>query len=135
MDPSITPRATYTNVKFVKALGKKFDISRPEEGAQGIIAEQKRIIRQFIPFTTTPAHSSKTYSGVFFTGENPSWILNTDKGGLKLFPSGHSVVQAFTQCSVWESKGDFMVYSDEVCRPYRYSINGLLTIHFRALVS
>ncbi|KAL0062576.1 mRNA cleavage and polyadenylation factor subunit [Marasmius tenuissimus] len=113
IDPSITPRTTYVNVKFVKALAKKFDISRPEEGAQGIIAEQKRIIRQFIPFTTSPVHSSKTYSGVFFTGENPSWILNTDKGGLRLFPSGHSVVHSFTQCSVWESKGDFMVYSDE----------------------
>ncbi|KAL0578769.1 mRNA cleavage and polyadenylation factor subunit [Marasmius crinis-equi] len=122
LDPAITPRAFHVNIKFVKALGKKFDISRPEEGAQGIIAEQKRIVRHFIPFTTKPVNSSSTYSGVFFTGENPSWILGTDKGGLKLFPSGHNVVHAFTMCSMWESKGDFMVYSDEA----RFELDGPL---------
>ncbi|KAG7097937.1 hypothetical protein E1B28_005248 [Marasmius oreades] len=113
LDPSITPRAFYVNIKFVKILAKKFEISRPEEGAQGIIAEQKRIIRQFVPFVTKPAHGTSKFSGVFLTGENPSWILSTDKGGIRLFPSGHAVVHAFTLCSMWESRGDFMVYSDE----------------------
>ncbi|KAG2088396.1 CPSF A subunit region-domain-containing protein [Suillus discolor] len=51
--------------------------------------------------------------GVFFTGDRPRWIIATDKGGLGVVPSGHTVVYAFTACSLWESKGDFLLYSDE----------------------
>src|ERR1700733_9634313 len=58
--------------------------------------------------------SGTTLSGVFFTGDRPSWILATDKSGVQLYPSGHAVVHAFTPCSLWESKGDFLLYSDEV---------------------
>ncbi|KAF5378689.1 hypothetical protein D9757_010765 [Collybiopsis confluens] len=64
---------------------------------------------------------TRTYTGVFFTGENPSWILSTDRGGIHMYPSGHSVVHAFTACepavdprgSGRAVGGEFLVYSDE----------------------
>lgn len=113
LDPPAVTRASTLNIKFVKILSKAFEIQRAEENEKGIIAEQKRVLRMFIPFVTTPAVGT-TFSGVFFTGDRPSWILASDKGGLQLYPSGHSVVHAFTPCSLWDSKGDFLLYSDEV---------------------
>ncbi|KAG6820213.1 hypothetical protein H0H93_003867 [Arthromyces matolae] len=107
-----TVRASSLDIKFVKILSKAFEIQRPEEGEKSILAEQKRVLRMFIPFVTTPTPGT-TYSGVFFTGDRPSWILSTDKCGLHLYPSGHNVVHAFTSCSLWESKGDFLLYSEE----------------------
>ncbi|KAH8089926.1 CPSF A subunit region-domain-containing protein [Cristinia sonorae] len=100
-------------VKFVKVLSRNFDI-RPnnEENEKSVLAEQKRISRLLIPFVTSPA-PGKSFSGVFFTGDRPSWILSTDKGGVKMHSSGHSVVHAFTACSLWESKGDFLLYTEE----------------------
>lgn len=78
-----------------------------------------------------------TYSGVFFTGENPSWILATDRGGVQLYPSGHAIVHAFSACQMgqgefqgaeeadpkenatgYSGNGEFIVYSDEVCAPF-----------------
>lgn len=113
LDPPAVTRASTLNIKFVKILSKAFEIQRAEENEKGIIAEQKRVLRMFIPFVTTPAVGT-TFSGVFFTGDRPSWILASDKGGLQSYPSGHSVVHAFTPCSLWDSKGDFLLYSDEV---------------------
>lgn len=95
-------------------LSKAFEIQRTEETEKSILAEHKRISRMFIPFVTSPAPGI-SYSGVFFTGDKPSWIMATDKGGVRIHPSGHVVVHAFTPCSLWESKGDFLVYSEEVC--------------------
>lgn len=102
-------------IKFVKVLSRAFDIQHVEEVEKSVLAEQKRISRLFIPFVTSPT-PGQTFSGVFFTGDRPCWILSTDKGGVKIFPSGHSVVHAFTACSVWESKGDFLLYTEEVRR-------------------
>ena len=110
-------------VKFVKVLSRAFEIQRGEEIEKTILAEQKRILRLFIPFVTSPAPGI-SFSGVFFTGDRPSWIVGTDKSGVRIHPSGHSVVHAFTTCSLWESKGDFLLYSDEVSvttgRPHGY---------------
>lgn len=89
-----------------------FEIQRPEEGEKGIIAEQKRIYRMFVPFVTSPS-PGVTFSGVFFTGDRPNWIFGTDKGGVQIYPSGHAVVNAFTPCSLFESKGDFLMYTEE----------------------
>jgi len=118
--PDVTPtrpvslvRSCSLAVNFVKVTSRAFDIQRPEEGEKGVIAEQKRISRLFIPFVTTPTPGT-TFSGVFLTGDRPSWILATNKSGVQIHPSGHSVVHSFTPCSVWESKGDFLMYSDEV---------------------
>ncbi|KAF7366615.1 Protein CFT1 [Mycena sanguinolenta] len=108
----ITVRSSTLSLKFVKVVSRSFEIQRPDETDKSIIAEQKRISRQFIPFFTSyPA--GQNLSGVFFTGDRPSWILATNKSRVKILPSGHSVVHAFTQCSLWESKGDFLLYSDE----------------------
>ncbi|KIL64860.1 hypothetical protein M378DRAFT_77599 [Amanita muscaria Koide BX008] len=104
-------RTSTLGIKFVKALSRAFEIQRTEEGEKSIIAEQKRISRSFVPFTTTVG--STTLSGIFFTGDNPHWILATDKGGLHMYPSGHNVVHTFTACSLWESKSEFLVYTDE----------------------
>ncbi|KAJ7248582.1 CPSF A subunit region-domain-containing protein [Mycena haematopus] len=107
-----TVRSSTLSLKFVKVLSKSFEIQRPDETEKSIIAEQKRISRQFIPFATSYP-SGHSLSGVFFTGDRPSWILATNKSRVKIHPSGHSVVHAFTQCSLWESEGDFLLYSDE----------------------
>ncbi|KAJ7164986.1 CPSF A subunit region-domain-containing protein [Mycena filopes] len=105
-------RDSTLNIKFVKVLSKSFEIQRPDEAEKSILAEQKRISRQFIPFVTSrPGGQSMT--GVFFTGDRPSWILATNKSCVKIHPSGHSVVHAFTACSLWDSKGDFLLYSEE----------------------
>ncbi|KAF8633074.1 hypothetical protein AX15_001523 [Amanita polypyramis BW_CC] len=104
-------RTATLKIKFVKILSKAFEIQRAEENEKSIIAEQKRISRTFVPFTSTIG--STALSGVFFTGDNPNWILATDKGGLNLYPSGHNVVHTFTACSLWESKSEFLVYTDE----------------------
>ncbi|KAJ7216585.1 CPSF A subunit region-domain-containing protein [Mycena pura] len=109
--PAVT-RASTLNLKFVKMLSRSFEIQRPEETEKSILAEQKRISRQFIPFVTTRP-SGHPLSGVFFTGDRPSWILAMDKSPVRIHPSGHAVVHSFTPCSLWDSKGDFLVYSDE----------------------
>ncbi|KAG5652679.1 hypothetical protein H0H81_004116 [Sphagnurus paluster] len=87
VEPATAVRASSLDIKFVKILSRAFEIQRSEEGEKSIIAEQKRVLR--------------------------IWIIATDKGGVQLYPSGHNVVHAFTPCSLWESKGDFLVYSDE----------------------
>ncbi|KAG7452675.1 uncharacterized protein BT62DRAFT_989773 [Guyanagaster necrorhizus] len=107
-----SPRASTLKIKFVKTYSKAFEIQRSEETERSAIAEQKRISRTFIPFVTT-CSSGASFSGVFFTGDNPSWIIASDKGGVQLYPSGHGVVHSFTPCSLWESKGDFLIYSEE----------------------
>ncbi|KAF9008327.1 CPSF A subunit region-domain-containing protein [Cyathus striatus] len=105
-------RVAFLKIKFVKTASRAFEIQRPEEGERSIIAEQKKIMRLFVPFVTSPA-PGVTYSGVFFTGDRPNWILSTDKSGMQIYPSGHAVVHAFTPCSLWESKGDFLLYTEE----------------------
>lgn len=108
------PRQTTLKIKFAKIASKAFEIQRPEENEKShILAEQKKINRLFIPFVTSSA-PGVTYSGVFFTGDHPHWIMSTDKGGVQMYPSGHNVVHAFTPCSLWESKGDFLMYTEEV---------------------
>ncbi|TCD71004.1 mRNA cleavage and polyadenylation factor subunit [Steccherinum ochraceum] len=106
-------RVSTLMVRFVKVVSRNFDI-RPitEEVEKSVLAEQKRISRLLIPFVTSPA-PGRSFTGVFFTGDRPCWILCTDKGGVKMVPSSHSVVHAFTACSLWESKGDFLLYSEE----------------------
>jgi cleavage and polyadenylation specificity factor subunit 1 len=89
-----------------------------------ILAEHKKIPRVFVPFVTTPpvapnpggapSPTTTTYSGVFFTGDRPNWIFGTDHGGVQIYPSGHSVVNAFTTCSMWEGRGDFLMYTEDV---------------------
>ncbi|KAI0313592.1 CPSF A subunit region-domain-containing protein [Amylostereum chailletii] len=105
-------RTSFLSIKFVKVLSRAFNIQRPEEQDKSVLAEQRRISRQFIPFVTSPTPNS-SFSGVFFTGDRPCWILGTDRAGLKIHPSGHAVVHSFTSCSLWDSKGDFLLYTEE----------------------
>lgn len=112
-EPADATRSSHLKVMFVKTASIAFEIQRQEDGDKSIIAEQKRISRTFVPFVTTPAPGT-TYSGVFFTGDRPNWILAGNKSGVQIYPSGHSVVHAFTACSLWESKGDFLLYTEEV---------------------
>ncbi|KAI6016186.1 CPSF A subunit region-domain-containing protein [Pisolithus marmoratus] len=105
-------RTSFLKVKFSKVATRHFELSRQEETEKTVLAEQKRISRIFVPFVTSP-NPSQTLFGVFFTGDRPSWIIGTDKGGVNIFPSGHGVVHAFTACSLWDSKSEFLVYSDE----------------------
>ncbi|KAF9057003.1 CPSF A subunit region-domain-containing protein [Panaeolus papilionaceus] len=137
-DPVEKPRACHLKLLFVKVSSMAFEINRlpsdaqnaeagsangsapPEKGStpapthtisSSILAEQKKVLRLFVPFVTSPS-PGVTYSGVFFTGDRPNWILGTDKGGVKVFPSGHALVHAFTSCKLWDG-GDFLVYSED----------------------
>lgn len=115
--PPSSGRSAFIKIVFTKVLTRSFELSKQEEAEKTVLAEQKRIFRTFIPFATCSTlngNGGYALTGVFFTGDRPSWIIRTDKGGPKLFPSGHAVVHAFTACSLWESKAEFLVYSDEV---------------------
>lgn len=114
-------------IKFIEVVTKNFELSRQEENEKTVLAEQKRISRVFVPFVTSPSQDH-TLSGVFFTGDRPNWIIGTDKGGVNVFPSGHAVVHAFTACSLWDSKAEFLVYSDEVSILLPASFRTILTI-------
>ncbi|KDR76540.1 hypothetical protein GALMADRAFT_246929 [Galerina marginata CBS 339.88] len=105
-------RPSHLKIIFIKISSMAFEIQRQEETEKSIIAEQKKISRNFIPFVTSPTPGT-TFSGVFFTGDRPNWILAGNKSGVQIYPSGHSVVHAFTACSLWESKGDFLLYTEE----------------------
>ncbi|KAA1478696.1 hypothetical protein DENSPDRAFT_845850 [Dentipellis sp. KUC8613] len=111
-EPIPASRASALKVRFVKVLSRAFDIQHAEEQEKSVLAEHKRISRQLIPFVTSPTPDTK-FSGVFLTGDWPSWILATDKAGIKIHPSGHAVVHAFTACSLWDCKADFLLYSEE----------------------
>ncbi len=100
-------------MKFARTCSRAFEIQHAEEQESTALAEHRRISRQLIPFVTSPA-PDKTLSGVFLTGENPSWVVQTDRASVKVIPSGHAVVHAFTATSLWDGKGDFLLYSDEV---------------------
>ncbi|OJA10745.1 hypothetical protein AZE42_07268 [Rhizopogon vesiculosus] len=110
--PPSNPRTAFLKVKFHKVVSRTFEIQRMEETEKTVLAEHKKISRTFVPFVTSP-NTECILAGVFLTGDRPCWIIATDKGGLKVVPSGHNVVHAFTACSLWESKGDFLLYSDE----------------------
>lgn len=112
-------RVSSLKIKFIKVASRAFDIKRPDETEKTVLAEQKRISRAFVPFVTSPVPGTN-YTGVFLTGDRPSWILASDKSGVRIIPSGHTVVHSFTTCSLWGSKGDFLMYTDEVnSPPYR----------------
>ncbi|KAJ3853994.1 CPSF A subunit region-domain-containing protein [Lentinula lateritia] len=126
-----TPNSRFVHLRiaFVKVLSKTFELQNSNIAGNGpggvgsmgsassnALADQKKFTRMFLPFVTP--NGTTTYSGVFFTGENPSWIISTDRGGVHLYPSGHAVVHAFTACPVLASRdprigGEFLIYSDE----------------------
>ncbi|TDL22024.1 hypothetical protein BD410DRAFT_828742 [Rickenella mellea] len=105
-------RANTLLVQFAKVHSRTFEVRSTDEAEKTVLLEHKRISRNLIPFVTSP-HPQQTLSGVFFTGDQPCWILGTDKGGIKIHPCGYSVVHSFTACSIWESRGDFLMYTDE----------------------
>jgi cleavage and polyadenylation specificity factor subunit 1 len=114
IEPLEKIRPSHLNVQCVKIASIAFEIQRQDDtNEKSIIAEQKRISRTFVPFVTSPSPGI-TYSGVFFTGDRPNWILASNKSGVQIYPSGHNVVHAFTACSLWESRGDFLLYTEEV---------------------
>ncbi|KAF9527699.1 CPSF A subunit region-domain-containing protein [Crepidotus variabilis] len=113
LEPLDKVRPSHLNLHFIKIASIAFEIQRQEETVEkSIIAEQKRISRNFVPFVTSPG-GGVTYSGVFFTGDRPNWITSSNKSGVQIYPSGHGVVHAFTACSLWDSKGDFLLYTEE----------------------
>jgi len=130
-EPIEQVRSSHLNVIFVKIASMAFEIQRQDdagaagtsEKGPGILAEQKKISRNFVPFVTTvPTQGTAqtaltTYFGVFFTGDRPNWIVGGDKTGVQIYPSGHGVVHAFTACSLWDSRSDFLLYTEEVCIP------------------
>lgn len=100
-------------VQFAKVASRNFEVRHNEEIEKTILPEHKRSSRLLIPFVASPG-PEKMLTGVFFTGDQPCWILATDKGGVKIHSCGYSIVHSFTACSIWESKSEFLMYTDEV---------------------
>ena len=112
--PESSSRSNTLQINFAKMRTEIFEArqANPVEKSS-ILAEQRRALRTFIPFSTSPSPES-TLHGVFVTGEQPCWILGTDKDGLKVHSCGFQAVNSFTSCSIWNSKGDFLMHTDEV---------------------
>jgi cleavage and polyadenylation specificity factor subunit 1 len=70
--------------------------------------------RHLIPFTAA-------LSGVFLTGNRPIWICATNQSPVRITPAASTVVHAFAACSVWGSRTEFLVHTDEVCLPIAQS--------------
>ena len=106
-------------VKFIKVMSRLFEARQTEPAEKtSIIAEQRRALRSLIPFTTTPSSSSEgeacSINGIFVTGDEPTWIVASDKSGLKAHPSCWNSVNSLAACSIWDSKSDFLMHTDEV---------------------
>ncbi|KAG2029284.1 CPSF A subunit region-domain-containing protein [Suillus americanus] len=102
-DPPLpNPRTAFLKVEFHKVVSKTFEIQRAEEMEKTVLAEHKRISRTFVPFMTSP-NMECTLTGAFFAGDRPCWIMATDKGGLRVVPSGHTVIKALTRSCTWGS--------------------------------
>lgn len=106
-------------ISFIKVMSRTFEARQPESFEKtSIIAEQRRALRSLVPFTTTPptpsAQQEHSLSGVFVTGDEPTWIIATDKEGLKAHASCWQSVNSLTACSIWDSKSDFLMHTDEV---------------------
>ncbi|THH10614.1 hypothetical protein EW145_g1206 [Phellinidium pouzarii] len=111
--PVSTSRTATLQLNFVKRGYRTFE-PRPTEVTEksSLISEQRRALRSLISFTTSPTPES-ALSGVFVTGDQPIWIIGTDKEGLRIHSCGYQVVNSFTACSIWDSRGDFLMHTDE----------------------
>ena len=107
-------------VKFIKVMSRTFEARQGEPFEKiSSLAEQRRALRTLIPFTTTPpaqlpSSPVSPISGVFVTGDEPTWIIATDKEGLQSHSCGWQSVNSLTTCSLWDSKSDFLMHTDEV---------------------
>ncbi|KAI0264066.1 CPSF A subunit region-domain-containing protein [Russula aff. rugulosa BPL654] len=98
LEPTPPSRTCTLAVKFSKTSSKAFELQHPEEQETSALAEHRRISRQLIPFTTSPTPDT-TLSG-------------TNKASVKVIPSGHAVVHAFTATSLWVGR-EILVIFDE----------------------
>ncbi|KAI5121116.1 hypothetical protein M0805_002789 [Coniferiporia weirii] len=111
--PDSTSRSATLQLNFVKMGYRTFEPRQNEATEKlSLISEQRRALRNLVPFTTSPTPES-ALSGVFVTGDQPVWIVGTDKEGLRIHSCGYQVVNSFTTCSIWDSKGDFLMHTDE----------------------
>ncbi|KAL5476911.1 CFT1 [Sanghuangporus weigelae] len=111
--PASSSRNASLKLKFVKMATRLFEPRQNEPAEKSsIIAEQRRALRNLIPFTTSP-NPEVCLSGVFVTGDEPCWIVSTDKEGLRIHSCGFQIVNSFTSCSIWDSKSDFLMHTDE----------------------
>lgn len=102
-------------LKFIKVMSRLFEARQAEPAEKAsIIAEQRRALRSLIPFVTTTSASSREECGIFITGDEPTWIVASDKSGLKMHSSVWNSVNSLTACSLWGSKSDFLMHTDEV---------------------
>ncbi|QRV81748.1 cleavage and polyadenylation specificity factor protein [Ceratobasidium sp. AG-Ba] len=93
-------------IQFVKVFTRILPFHSHE------IPDPKRVAgRNLVPFTTT--YQSTALSGVFITGDHPSWLLKTDVSAIRLHPCGSQFVNSFTPCSIFGEKGEYLLHSDE----------------------
>ncbi|KDQ18770.1 hypothetical protein BOTBODRAFT_28276 [Botryobasidium botryosum FD-172 SS1] len=95
-------------IQFVKVLSH-IDSTRQSEDHSDLKRQTPQ--RSFVPFTTSVHDTS--FSGAFFTGRHPLWVISTDKSGICIYPSSTSVVNAFSACSMFGSSSDFLVHSED----------------------
>ena len=113
--PENTTRSVTLQVRFAKITSRAFEPRQTEVTIpdRPSITEQRRVLRQLVPFQTSPS-PEVTLNGVFFTGEQPCWIVGSAKDGVKIHTCSYTIVHSFTACSLWDSKADFLMCTDEV---------------------
>ena len=127
--PHSSSRHASLKLNFVKVATRLFESRQVEQMERpSVIAEQRRAPRTVIPFTTSPRPET-SLSGVFVTGDEPTWIVSTDKDGLKFHTCGFQTVNSFTSCSIWDSKCDFLMHTDEACLFLLTSVSQRLNFH------
>lgn len=72
--------------------------------------------RKLVPIETDLG--DQRICGVFCTGARPFWLLSVNWSPLRLYPTASPVVHALAPCSVFGSRGDFLIHTDEVRDDY-----------------
>ena len=108
-------RPSTLTMQFVKVFVKKIESPAPEDGflSASLIADRRSAPRTLIPFNTV-YQKNRPLSGLFLTGDRPSWFIKPDKSDLLCLPCDYNVVYAMTPCSMWDSDANFLMNTEEV---------------------
>jgi cleavage and polyadenylation specificity factor subunit 1 len=108
-------RPSTLTMQFVKVFVKKIESPAPEDGflSASLIADRRSAPRTLIPFNTV-YQKNRPLSGLFLTGDRPSWFIKLDKSDLLCLPCDYNVVYAMTPCSMWDSDANFLMNTEEV---------------------
>jgi cleavage and polyadenylation specificity factor subunit 1 len=117
VDGAPIERTTSLNIQLVKVFSQTFPGASLDESVlpSALIADRRAAQRLLVPFTTTGRLDRSQVSGLFLTGDRPHWFFKVDKSDFICIPCDHSIVYAFTSCSIWEGPPAFLMNTEDVC--------------------